>query len=73
MAEVVSRIHDGEYFQANIARLWTGRLVQAARPFDLAARLVGQSAAPFAGYLRTPGRAVVSNSPERFVSVGPLR
>ena len=70
VAEVVRRIHDGECFQANIARLWTGRLVQGARPFDLAARLVGQSAAPFAGYLRTPGRAVVSNSPERFVSVG---
>jgi para-aminobenzoate synthetase component 1 len=70
VAEVVGRIHDGEYFQANIARLWTGRLVPGARPFDLAARLVGQSAAPFAGYLRTPGRALVSNSPERFVSVG---
>jgi len=72
VAEVVGRIHDGEYFQANIARLWTGRLVAGARPFDLAARLVGQSAAPFAGYLRTPGRALVSNSPERFVSVGHL-
>jgi len=70
VAEVVGRIHDGEYFQANIARLWTGRLAPGARPFDLAARLVGQSAAPFAGYLRTPGRALVSNSPERFVSVG---
>ncbi|MDP2260006.1 MAG: anthranilate synthase component I family protein [Caulobacter sp.] len=72
VTEVVGRIHDGEYFQANIARLWTGRLVPGAGPFDLAARLVGQSAAPFAGYLRTPGRALVSNSPERFVSVGPL-
>jgi para-aminobenzoate synthetase component 1 len=70
VAEVVGRIHGGEYFQANIARLWTGRLAPGARPFDLAARLVGQSAAPFAGYLRTPGRALVSNSPERFVSVG---
>ncbi len=70
VADVVSRIHAGEYFQANIARLWTGRLAAGARPFDLVARLVGQSAAPFAGYLRTPGRALVSNSPERFVSVG---
>jgi len=70
VAEVVGRIHDGEYFQANIARLWTGRLATGVRPFDLAARLVGQSAAPFAGYLRTSGRALVSNSPERFISVG---
>ncbi|MBI5939228.1 MAG: anthranilate synthase component I family protein, partial [Caulobacterales bacterium] len=69
VADVIARIHDGEYFQANIARLWTGRLAAGATPFDLLARLAGQSAAPFAGYLRLPGRAVVSNSPERFVSV----
>lgn len=69
VADVIARIHDGEYFQANIARLWTGRLAEGATPFDLLARLAGQSAAPFAGYLRLPGRAVVSNSPERFVSV----
>jgi para-aminobenzoate synthetase component 1 len=70
VADVVARIHGGEYFQANIARLWTGRLAQAVRPFDLMARLLKQSAAPFAGYLRLDGRALVSNSPERFVSVG---
>ncbi|MDP1630967.1 MAG: anthranilate synthase component I family protein [Caulobacter sp.] len=69
VADVISRIHAGEYFQANIARLWSGRLGDDATPFDLLARLVGQSAAPFASYLRLPGRAVVSNSPERFVSV----
>lgn len=70
VGDVIARIHDGEYFQANIARLWTGRLAAGATPFDLLARLAGQSAAPFAGYLRLPGRAVVSNSPERFVGVG---
>lgn len=69
VAEVIGRIHDGEYFQANIARRWAGRLTPGAIPFDLLARLVAQSAAPFAGYLRLPDRAVVSNSPERFVSV----
>jgi para-aminobenzoate synthetase component 1 len=69
VADVIARIHDGEYFQANIARCWTGELAEGATPFDLLARLVGQSAAPFAGYLRLPGLAVVSNSPERFVSV----
>ncbi len=70
VADVVARIHGGEYFQANIARLWRGRLADGATPFDLARRLAAQSVAPFAGYLRTPGRALVSNSPERFVSVG---
>ncbi len=69
VADVVARIHAGEIFQANIARSWTGRLLAAATPFDLFARLINQSAAPFAAYLRLPGLALVSNSPERFVQV----
>lgn len=39
------------------------------QPFDLFARLLDQSAAPFAAYLRLPGLALVSNSPERFLQV----
>ncbi|WP_340645587.1 anthranilate synthase component I family protein [Phenylobacterium sp.] len=69
VADVVTRIHAGEIFQANIARRWTGRLSAGATPFDLLARLAGQSAAPFAAYQRLAGRAVVSNSPERFIQV----
>jgi para-aminobenzoate synthetase component 1 len=71
VADVVARIHDGEIFQANIARLWTGRLVEGAAPFDLLSRLVGDSPAPFAGWLRLGDRVLVSNSPERFITVEP--
>ncbi|HEX6859300.1 MAG TPA: anthranilate synthase component I family protein [Caulobacteraceae bacterium] len=70
VAEVIRRIADGEIFQANIARRWAGRLMAGATPFDVLARLAGDAPAPFAAYLRLPGRAVVSNSPERFLSVG---
>ena len=69
VAEVVARIAAGEIFQANIARRWGGRLNEGVRPFDLARRLMTTSPAPFAAYLRLPGRAVVSNSPERFLSI----
>jgi len=69
VAEVVARIHAGEIFQANVARAWSGRLVRGAGPFDLFARLAADSEAPFAAYLRLGDRAVVSNSPERFVQV----
>jgi para-aminobenzoate synthetase component 1 len=69
VAEVVARIGLGEIFQANIARRWTGRLKPGRRPFDLVARLARSSAAPFAGYLRLADRALVSNSPERFLRV----
>jgi len=68
VAEVVERIHAGEIFQANIARRWRGRMAQAG-PADLLWALAAGSPAPFASYLRLPDRAVVSNSPERFISV----
>jgi len=69
VAEVVARIVGGEIFQANIARAWTGRLVAGADPFDLFTRLRGQSPAPFSAYWRLPDRALISNSPERFLRV----
>ncbi len=67
VAQVVGRIVGGEIFQANIARAWTGALEPGATPFDLFARLCEQSPAPFGAYLRLGDRALVSNSPERFV------
>jgi len=71
VAQVVARIAAGEIFQANLARSWTGRLAAGRRPFDLFQRLAGASVAPFAAYLRLPGLALVSNSPERFLQVTP--
>ena len=73
VAEVVRRIGEGEIFQANAARAWGGRLRAGASPLDLARRLNASSPAPFGAYLRLPGRAVVSNSPERFVRVSAER
>ena len=69
VAKVVAAITRGDLFQANIARRWSGRLERAARPFHVLQQLAAASAAPFAAYLRLPGRAVVSNSPERFLQV----
>ena len=69
VADVTARIAAGEIFQANIARRWRGRLPADARPVDLVRRLAAASPAPFAAYLRLPDRAVVSNSPERFLQV----
>lgn len=69
VAEIVERIAAGEIFQANLARRWRGRLAAEARPIDLMTRLAAASPAPFAAYLRLPGRAIVSNSPERFLKV----
>lgn len=65
----LGRIAAGEIFQANLARPWRGRLGAEASPFDLFRRLARQSPAGYAAYLRLPGRAIVSNSPEGFLSV----
>ncbi len=69
VAIVVKKIEAGEIFQANIAQSWQGRLSSGATPVDLIERLVATSPAPFGGYVKLPGRAVVSNSPERFINV----
>ena len=67
VAALVRQIHAGDLFQANLARGWTGRLRRGLTPGDLAAALHARGPAPFGGYLRFGDRAVVSNSPERFV------
>lgn len=69
VATVVKKIEAGEIFQANIAQAWLGRLRSGATPADLIERLIAASPAPFAGYVKLPGRAVVSNSPERFIRI----
>jgi para-aminobenzoate synthetase component 1 len=69
VGDVIDRIRDGEIFQANIARRWAGRLSVGAGPFDVFRRLAVSSPAPHAAYWRLPGRALVSNSPEQFLSV----
>ena len=71
VAAVVQAIASGEIFQANIARAWTGAPPEGATPFDLLRALQMAGAAPFAGYLRLADRAVVSDSPERFLCAGP--
>ncbi len=69
VAETIERIAAGVIFQANLARSWRGILAAGRTPFDLFRRLSQASPAPYAAYLRLPGAAVVSNSPERFLSV----
>lgn len=67
VAALVRQIHAGDLFQANLARGWTGRLRADVTPGDLMAALHGRGPAPFGGFMRFDDRAVVSNSPERFI------
>lgn len=70
VADVVSRIASGEIFQANIARAWSGRLKPWADPFDVFTRLAGRASA-YGAFWRLGDRALVSNSPELFLTFDP--
>ena len=70
VADVVARIAAGELFQANIARAWRGELEPGADPFDVLLRLAGR-AAPYGAFWRLGDRALVSNSPELFLTFDP--
>lgn len=71
VADVVARIASGELFQANIARAWTGELKAGADPFDVMLRLAGRASA-YGAFWRIGDRAIVSNSPELFVTFDAL-
>lgn len=71
VADVVARIASGELFQANIARAWTGELKTGADPFDVMLRLAGRASA-YGAFWRIGDRAIVSNSPELFLTFDAL-
>lgn len=69
VAEVVDRIGRGELFQANIARGWSGVLNPDSDPFDVFVRLSLTGGAGYGAYWHLGERALVSNSPELFLSL----
>ncbi len=69
VCRILEYILDGDVFQVNLSRRWTGRAAEPIDPSLVHARLTGSNAAPFAGLARLPGGAVVSSSPERLVTV----
>ncbi len=69
VATIIAHVRAGDLYQANISRRYTGHLGAGDHPFGLFARLTAQSPAPFAAYMRLANHALVSNSPERFLSV----
>lgn len=69
VADVVARIAAGELFQANIARAWSGDLNAGADPFDLFLRLARTKGAAYGAFWRLGERALVSNSPELFLTL----
>jgi para-aminobenzoate synthetase component 1 len=66
-ARIQRYIHDGDCYQVNYAQRFAADA--AGDPWDAYLRLRNRNAAPFAAFLRLPGAAVLSSSPERFLAV----
>ncbi|SBV35197.1 Anthranilate synthase component I [uncultured Stenotrophomonas sp.] len=69
VAGVIDYLRAGDVFQVNLSRRWQARFARALDPAALYAQLRQANPAPFAGLFHAAGRAVVSSSPERLVSV----
>ena len=66
---VIDYLRAGDVFQVNLSRRWEAQFATALDPHALYAQLRVANPAPFAGLFIAQGRAVVSSSPERLVSV----
>lgn len=70
VADAVRRIGGGEIFQANLAQAWRGVLAAGASPYDVFLR-ASERAGPFSAWWLWKDLALVSTSPERFLSLRP--
>ncbi len=69
---VLTYIQAGDIFQANLSRAFRAQLREDVTPYGLFRQMAVVSAAPFCGYFRlSQSKAVLSNSPERFVRASP--
>ena len=65
----VSAIEAGNFYQANITRKFHGRFASEPESFTLFERLCAASPAPYSAYIKHGGQAILSSSPECFLSI----
>ncbi len=64
---IKSYIREGDIFQANLSRLWTGGFSSTPSTADVYAALRKHNPAPFSALATWKNRAIISSSPERLV------
>lgn len=73
VARVLEHIRAGDIFQANITRKFSGHYRRAPDPAAIYRRLCAASPSPVGALLETPFGAVLSSSPETFLTVDAAR
>lgn len=68
VARIIEYIHAGDIFQANLSQRFETRLAPGDSAYALYLRLRAASPAPFSSFFNFGEGAIVSSSPERFLS-----
>lgn len=66
---ILSAIRRGDVYQANLTRKFFGQWEKAPNPAQLFAQLCELSPAPYAALIRHGNAAIISSSPERFMTM----
>lgn len=69
VTKTINEIRAGNFYQANITRKFFGEFEQIPDSFALFERLITASPAPYSAYIRHNDTAILSSSPECFLSI----
>lgn len=69
VTDTIAHIHAGEFYQANITRKFYGTFAEEPCAISLFTQLCRLSPAPYSALIKRNGDAVISSSPECFLSI----
>lgn len=69
VAETIAQIHAGNFYQANITRKFYGTFETKPASWNIFVALCAASPAPYSAYIRHGSQAILSSSPECFLSI----
>ncbi len=69
VASLITRIHDGEFYQANLTRKFYGTFAREPHAFSLFRTLCRVTPAAYSAFIKIGDTYVLSSSPEQFMSI----
>lgn len=69
VARIITHIHDGDLYQANLTRKFSGHFASAPDAFALYRKLCAVSPAPYSAYMKLGEYSILSSSPELFLHI----
>jgi anthranilate/para-aminobenzoate synthase component I len=69
VSDTIAHIHAGQFYQANITRKFFGDFDDKPDSFSLFIKLAQASPAPYSAYIQHGESAILSSSPECFISI----